>query len=503
MEVLKAFLMFKDRDFGHDQLPWNAEALTRDLGLDTLFDAMALGDKFIREVARKAVLSSLSDREAILYRQAILKDCLNHPSMAREMYEIAVEAIEGPRRLHLWFSSSSSSPSLIVSQSRAVLELYASQLKKLRAVADAYASEVGSQGLQALFEILRRELDDGFLATVDAHLKELNFPKGVLISAELGIGNGAVNYVLRKPQRRRRSLIELITDNRLSAYTFHIDPHDQGGGRILSDMKDRALNRVANALAQATDHVRSFFTMLRTELAFYVGCLNLHEKLLEIGHEVCFPMPVASGEREHSFIGLYDACLALTMGREVVGNDLRAEGKELVIITGANQGGKTTFLRSIGLAQLMMQCGMFVPARSFRANVCSGLFTHFKREEDTAMESGKLDEELGRMSAIADRLKSNGMVLFNESFASTNEREGSEIASQIVHALLDSQVKVFFVTHLYELARSLHEEGLPTAIFLRAERKADGTRTFRMIEGEPMQTSYGEDLYGRIFGPCR
>ncbi|GLI35569.1 hypothetical protein DAMNIGENAA_30020 [Desulforhabdus amnigena] len=71
-----------------------------------------------------------------------------------------------------------------------------------------------------------------------------------------------------------------------------------------------------------------------------------------------------------------------------------------------DQGGKSIFLRSIGLAQLMMQCDMFVPAESFSSNVCEGLFTHYKREEDPAMKSGKLDEELSRMSEIVDNLSS-------------------------------------------------------------------------------------------------
>ena len=239
--------------------------------------------------------------------------------------------------------------------------------------------------------------------------------------------------------------------------------------------------------------------MLRTELAFYVGCLNLHEQLAKKGEPICFPLPAASGERRHSFHGLYDVCLALTVKQKVVGNDVNADNKDLVIITGANQGGKSTFLRSIGLAQLMMQCGMFVPAESFCANVCDGLFTHYKREEDTTMKSGKLDEELSRMSDIVDNITSNSMLLFNESFAATNEREGSEIARQIICALLEKGVKVFFVTHLYEFAHGFYGQKMKNAIFLRAERQADGGRTFKIIEGEPLQTSYGEDLYEKVF----
>ena len=220
----------------------------------------------------------------------------------------------------------------------------------------------------------------------------------------------------------------------------------------MSELKDRGINLVANALAQSADHILSFFNMLRTELAFYVGCLNLHEQLAQMGEPISFPLPVTSSERRHSFQELYDVCLALTMKQKIVGNDVNADNKDLVIITGANQGGKSTFLRSIGLAQLMMQCGMFVPAESFCANICDGLFTHYKREEDATMKSGKLDEELSRMSDIVDNITSNSMSLFNESFAATNEREGSEIARQIICALLEKRIKIFFVTHLYEFA---------------------------------------------------
>ena len=159
---------------------------------------------------------------------------------------------------------------------------------------------------------------------------------------------------------------------------------------------------MANALAQSTDHILSFFSMLRTELAFYIGCLNLDGKLEQKGAPMSFPLPVAPSERRHSFTGLYDICLALSLEQKVVSNEVNADDKDIVFITGANQGGKSTFFRSIGVAQLMMQCGMFVPAESFCANVCEGIFTHYRREEDTTMKSGKFDEELSRMSGIVD-----------------------------------------------------------------------------------------------------
>ena len=117
------------------------------------------------------------------------------------------------------------------------------------------------------------------------------------------------------------------------------------------------------------------------------------------------------------------------------------------------------------------------------------------------MASGKFDEELSRMSAIIDAISSDTLILFNESFAATNEREGSEIARQIVSALLEKRIKVFFVTHLYDFAHSFYDKKMENGIFLRAEREQDGNRTFKLSEAEPLQTSYGVDVYDKVFGP--
>ena len=345
-----------------------------------------------------------------------------------------------------------------------------------------------------LFKMLREELDDAYFSMVETYLNELKFRNGVLISAELGKNNQGVHYVLCKSENKKKHWLKWHF-----APSFSIHPRDDSGSIDLSKRIDRAINLATNAIAQSAEHVLGFFVMLQTELAFYIGCLNLYEQLSAKGEPVCFPLPFDCHERRHSAKGLYDISLALILQEKVVGNQLNADNKDLVIITGANQGGKSTFLRSIGQAQLMMQCGMFVAAESFGANICNGIFTHFNKEEDTTMKSGKLDEELARMSNIADHIRSNSIILFNESFSATNEREGSEIGRQIVRALLEKNIKIFFVTHLYDFSRSFYEQRMKNAVFLRAEREADGQRTFQLVEGEPLQTGHGEDLYYRIF----
>jgi hypothetical protein len=494
---MKAFLMHRDQDFSLPrELPPNEAALTQDLELTTLFDAMASGDEFLFGVARTAVLSSLTEPDAIVYRQQVLVDCLEQPSVVIQLYNIAVEAIQAQK--HIW-RSFLSSPDSILNWSLQVLELFVSALRKLRAVADEHAGSFRSEGFARFFAMLASELDDEYLATVEGHLKELEFRRGVLISADLGKGNKGVRYVLRRAPEPK-GWVQRFSGASRSGLSFQIADRDENGFRALSELRGRGINLVANAAAQSADHILSFFTMLRIELGFYVSCLNLWKRLAAKGEPTCFPVPDAASTPTLSARGLYDACLTLRVEPRVVGNHLDADNRRLVMITGANQGGKSTFLRSVGLAHLMMQCGMFVPAESFRAGVSAGMFTHYKREEDPTMTSGKLDEELSRMSDIAGGIRTDCLLLCNESFASTNEREGSEIARQIVRALTEAGVKVLYVTHLFDLAHGFYRAQVDTALFLRAERQADGLRTFRLVEGEPLPTSYGEDSFQRIFG---
>ncbi len=503
---MKAFLMYRDRDFDLKvDLPPNAAELTQDLEIDTLLNAMSGGDAFLLEVTKKAIFTGLREPEAILYRQHILADCLQQSDIVRELYAIAVEAIERERKV--WRTMIGRYPEGLLSRSVEVLQIFVVLLKRLRHTADEHGAKFHSEGFIRLFDMLARELDDEYLSIVDDQLERLEFRRGLLMSAELGNGNKGVNYVLRKPRKpghgwreRFQDWTERLSSRDRSSYFYQIDDRDESGFQALSELKGHGISHVASALAQSADHILSFFRMLQLELGFYVVCLNLRDQIDRKGGPICFPEPLAVGTVMFSARGLYDVSLSLSVVDRVVGNDVDGDRKMLIMITGANRGGKSTFLRSMGLAQMMMQCGMFVAADFFRANVCDGIYTHFKREEDTTMRSGKLDEELSRMSSIVDNLTLNSMVLLNESFASTNEREGSEIARQIVRALLEIGIKVFYVTHMFYLAQSFYQARMDGVLFLRAERLADGQRTFRLVEAEPLPTSYGEDLYRRIFG---
>lgn len=495
---MKAFLLYKDQDFDFGaELPPNHKDLIQDLEMGNVLESMALGDKFLFEVSTKVALASLRDPEAILYRQRILVDCIAEPEIVREMYAIAVGALEDKRGI---WAYSSQIPSSILSGAVNQLEAAVVRLKQLRRIADDHAERFHSAGLTTLFRTLQRELDDEYFRTISFHLKQLRFRDGQLISAQLDRDNSGIDFVLRSSDRGKRGWKERLGMVPRSSYSFTIAPRDDAGANALSDLTSRGVNLVANAAAQSADHIWSYFIMLRGELGFYVSCLNLWDRLVAKGETASYPEPRSWPQRVMSFTGLRDMSLALRSERQVVGNDVDASGQSLVIITGANSGGKSTFLRSVGLAQLMTQCGMFVTADAYRASVFDGVFTHFIREEDASMTSGRLDEELSRMSTIADEIRPHCLMLFNESFAATNEREGSEIGRQVVSALLDAEITVFFVTHQFDFADGFHRQRADSTLFLRAERRSEGQASYKLAVAEPLPTSFGEDIYYQLGG---
>ena len=486
-------LLYRDRDFSMQKAGFGEEALAADLEMECILSAMAGGDGLIREVCGNVLLHPLRQAEEIRYREDVLADCIRNPETIRALYGITVETQKRKKESWSWLSAGQYLSSNFSSAIN-LLKIYAEMLLKLRNALSGGPGKFRSGGWTQFIAMLRRELDDDYFSRIGALLEELKDDRGILISAELGSYCQGVRYVMRRKEEKH------FWRRWHFAPSFSISPRDDAGASDLRKRRDRAINESTNVLSQSAEHIESFFSVLQQELAFYVGCLNLADRIKGLGMPVCIPGPLPLSSEDRRFENLYDLSLALTKDAQVVGNRLSAEDKRLYLVTGANQGGKSTFLRSIGQSQLMMQCGMFVCAENFEAPIRNGIFTHFKKEEDAAMKSGKLDEELSRMNGIADHIAPGSLLLFNESFAATNEREGSEICRQITAALIENGIEVFSVTHLFSFAVSFLHENRPETLYLTAQRLPDGSRTFRIVPGEPRETAYGEDLYRRIFG---
>jgi hypothetical protein len=262
---MNVYLLHKEQDFGPQQkLPWNEQALTQDLELNTLFKAMARDDDFLFEAARRVVLSGVNnDRETILYRQEILKDCLKNTSVVRDIYALAIESIEKEKK-NYW-GIFSRYPGAILYRSTEVLDMFVDMLRRLRSIADEHTGKFDSVGFRLFFAMLKRELADEYFVSIRHHLSEVKFRDGVLISARLGKGNKGVDYTLRKWQGEKlnwwkrliKSLIlpnlsdnnegwfRRMVDQYPSSYTFQISSRDESGVRALRALEEEGINLVA------------------------------------------------------------------------------------------------------------------------------------------------------------------------------------------------------------------------------------------------------------------
>ncbi|WP_414040490.1 MutS-related protein [Acidithiobacillus sp. M4-SHS-6] len=380
-----------------------------------------------------------------------------------------------------------------------LLNILLSQLTSLRDLGENYPA-VQSAGLIKFFRFLRRDYDDETLRSLRAQNAILRMDNGFSVSAKLDQNNRSKDFFLNRNQPSTHWLktwFSLASSD--EGFSFSISQRDESGLTALAEFRDAALGPVARVMDSAVQDILEFFTRLRDESAFYRGALNLREALAARECSCCWPVPMTSQQPGCIASKIYDPCLALSQAAKVITNDLQASNKSLIIITGANSGGKSTFLRALGVNQLLLQSGLLVAAQEFTASLCDEVYTHFKLEEDARMQSGKFDEELLRMADMVPQLKATAMVLFNESFAATNEREGSEIAWQICSALLEKGIKIIFVTHLYTFAQRCYAQKSADILALRAPSEEDLSRKFKISEAMPLSTSFAKDVYNRIF----
>ncbi|MDN2501980.1 hypothetical protein FHY52_35610, partial [Nocardia nova] len=370
-------------------------------------------------------------------RHAVLTDCCAHPQLVRAVHDIAAAATSVRR----WTSAARrrANGTLVLTLPPFTAQL--EQLRRLRTLLERDGDRLTAAGWTDLIATTK-QFDDTYLRAVRDELSVLRFDHGVDIEAGLGAGNKITDVVVHRPPARRprfgfprsTSIFEAIADGEAEA-----DP--------VMQLKDHALAELADVVAATADRLHAFFLRLREETAFYLGCLILRERLDRIAIPYCLPHPHPSNTTRLRCRGLRDITLALGPApASVAGSDLAADGRSLLIVTGANNGGKSTFLRSLGAAQLMMQAGMFVLAEEFAADVRDGVFTHFVGDEDHTLSYGKLADELVRMNAVIDRIGPRGLLLCNEAFASTGERDAGRIAGPLLRALTEAGVKVVFVT---------------------------------------------------------
>lgn len=534
---MRAFLLYRQKEWVNTGHYYDCQSIVKDLGLNTLFMAAAKelekedgkvklvqeADTFIAETMKQVMTVPLTTKEEISYRQDMIRECLNDEALIRELYELSADTLLKWDKLGRRAKVGNRSSSRDLVTEIHVLQLLVDSLGSLKKILENHTlHSEGFIGLKKRLDEefgaglegdLKRILDDvAFFANEKEHRENIsgrrvNRPRIVM---GCGVGEGL--------KLDGFTLEELATEMR-----WRRDPNGTLGRmqdywsslttESVSVQKDISLAQGADYMElQVVQYVLSccipfsmafdsFFDQLHFQTAFYRGAVNLKHYMDRFQLNCCFP--TVGEQDELSFRELQELVMAVEQRICPVGNTCDIQKKMLLIVTGANQGGKSTFLRSIGIAQIMMQCGLQVAAQEYQSGIYPSLFTHFTRREDSEMNSGRLDEELSRMSRIVDNLGRDSLVLLNESFASTTEKEGSVIAYDIVRALNEAGVKILTVTHLLSFAQRMYEEagkGGGKAEFFCAERLENGRRTFKMIQHEPELTSFGLDLYDEIIG---
>jgi DNA mismatch repair ATPase MutS len=538
---MKVCLLYEDVERDNREKYYDTASIIKDLGLRSIFDAASKKliygrdghlvkaddpDQYLQETLKAVMMTPLYTWEEISFRQEMIKDCLEHEDLTRSLYEVSRDMLKRWSELGRVPSETfqQGNPAAKLLNEILVLELFMNSLSRVKELLTE-ADDLKAKGFITLKKEFLEKYSEDREQYVKSVLEDIAFytesvsdgeeerktvtkPRIVL---ECGLEDGLKFSSMKLEEISSEKSKYYKPGSTIALFKDIVEARTPDSFSAVNDIRVAEQTKIlevtvvsylADELKGFMEEFSTFFDRLKYQMGFYLASVQLVRQLERFELEWCYPTVCDRNDLE--FEELKECVMGMGIQTRIVGNTCSFEKKDLLIVTGANQGGKSTFLRSIGIAQVMLQCGLPVTARAFSSGLFPKIFVHFTRREDSEMNSGRLDEELGRMSKIVDEIGDDSLILLNESFATTTEKEGSVIAYDIIKALSEAGVRILTVTHLLSFARRIYEESKENediAIeFLTAERLDDGTRTFRMIRHEPELTSFGLDLYEEIVG---
>jgi DNA mismatch repair protein MutS len=230
------------------------------------------------------------------------------------------------------------------------------------------------------------------------------------------------------------------------------------------------------------------------DIRFYLAVLDYVNPLRTAGLPFCYPR-FTEGRTPVYARRSFDLALAgklLDRSHTVVCNDVRLEGRErVIVVTGPNQGGKTTFARMIGQLHYLASLGLPIPGTEAELQLPDRIFTHFARDEDVATLHGKLEEELLRVREILEKATNRSVIIMNESFSSTTLDDARRLGLRVLEAILERGSLCVYVTFIDELAAL--EEGTVSMVAM-VDPEDPARRTFQIVRARADGRAYADAI---------
>jgi len=478
-------ILFEESDDLRRRVTTEVPDFFRDLNLDQIVDAVTSGrDEYN---LKPFFYTPLTDLAAIAYRQDVMLD-LEHglmesiESFSQAMRTVrahlaAAEKLPYKQQKERWFLNA--------------VEVYCDAVAELREGLDR--ARLASRGLQTFRDYVAEYVEsDRFKAlrqevrTLKSVLSAIRYC--VLIrDATITVRNydSETDYSAIVEETFAKFKQGAVKDYRgevaVSSGMNHVEAAVVERVALLNPEVFRALE---DFCAEHNGFLEEPITDFDREIQFYLAYLKYAEGFKRTGLEFCYPQ-VSAAEKNVSSRAGFDLALAGKLIREhaaIVCNDFFLEGEErILVVTGPNQGGKTTFARTFGQLHYLASLGCPVPGTEARLFLFDRLFTHFEREEDITTLRGKLQDDLVRIHRLLTEATPRSIVVINEIFSSTTAKDAAYLGKKIMESLSRLGLLCVCVTFLDELA-SLNDRTVSVVAQVAPENPT--LRTFR-IERRP------------------